>query len=228
MRDVIALEEGVDGELPVDAGIDAIGREHRIGFQPERREVGRQRTETGIDVDLDALARLHRLGPHEQHAVALRRRQAHQPVAGEIDPGEAHLVGGAQEPAGEIVGPAVIGTGEGPRGAAAGGHRRAAMAADVGEGHHPPVGAAGHQHRHAGHVLGEIVAGLRQPRGEAHEDRLIAEQPLALQAGALAARIGRDAVAEHRRRPGRSCGRRYGRAAASRRPVLLVCSMAES
>ena len=141
-------------------GIDAIGREHRIGFQPERREVGRQRTETGIDVDLDALARLHGLGPHEQHAVALRRRQPHQAVAGEIDAGEAHLVGGAQKPAGEIVGPAVIGAGEGPRVAAALRHRRAAMAADVGEGHHPPVGAAGHQHRHAGHVFGEIVAGL--------------------------------------------------------------------
>ena len=121
-------------------------------------------------------------------------------------PGEAHLVGGAQKLAGEIVGPAVIGTGEGPRVAAARGHRRAAMAADVGEGHHPPVGAAGHQHRHAGHVLGEIVAGLGQPRGEAHEDRLVAEQPLALQAGALAAGIGRDAVAEH-------VARQVGRAA---------------
>ena len=197
MRDVIALEEGVDGEFPVDAGCNAIGRKHRIGFQTERREVGRERTETGVDVDLDALAWLHGLGPHEQHAVALGRRQPHQAVAREVDAGEAHLVGGAQQLSGKIVGPAVIGAGEGPRVATALRHRRAAMAADIGEGHHPAVGAAGHQDRHAGHVLAEIVAGLGQPRGEAHEDRLVAEQPLALQGRALTARIGRHAIAEH-------------------------------
>jgi hypothetical protein len=71
------------------------------------------------------------------------------------------------------------------------------MAADIGEGHHPAGGAAGHQDRHAGHVLAEIVAGLGQPGGEAHEDRLVAEQPIALQGRALTARIGRHAIAEH-------------------------------
>ena len=122
---------------------------------------------------------------------------AHQPVAGKVEAGEAHLVGGAQKLAGEIVGPAVIGADEGAGIAAALRHRRAAMAADVGEGPDLAVGAAGHQHRHAGHVLGEVVAGLGQPRRQAHEDRPLAEQPVALQAGALAAGIGRDAVAEH-------------------------------
>ena len=96
-----------------------------------------------------------------------------------------------------VVGPAVIGADEGAGVAAALRHRRAAMAADVGEGADLAVGAAGHQHRHAGHVLGEIVAGLGEPRRQAHEDRPLAEQPITLQAGALAAGIGRDAVAEH-------------------------------
>ncbi len=95
-------------------------------------------------------------------AMALGRRQAHQAVAGKIDAGEAHLVGGAQKLAGGIVGPAVIGADEGAGVAAALRDRRAAMAADVGEGADLAVGAAGHQHRHAGHVLGEIVTGLGQ------------------------------------------------------------------
>ena len=198
MRDVIALEEGVDRELPVDARIDAIRRKERIGLGLERREIGGDRAEPGIDVDHHALAGRHRLGPHEQQAVFLDRRQAHQPVACEIESGEAHLVGGAQKLAGGVVGPAVIGAGEGPRVAAALRHRRAAMAADIGEGAHLAVGAARHQHRHAGDILGDVVARLGEPRREAHEDRPIAEQPLAFQRRAFAAGIVDRAVAKQR------------------------------
>ncbi len=92
----------------------------------------------------------------------------------------------------------MIGAGEGPRVAAALRHRRAAMAADIGEGPHHAVGATRHQHRHARDILGEVVAGLGEPRRQAHEDRLLAKQPLALQRGALTAGIVDRAVAEER------------------------------
>ncbi len=55
------------------------------------REVDRHRPEVRVDVDRLTLARLRRPGAHEQHAVLLDRRQAHQAVAGEIQPGESTL-----------------------------------------------------------------------------------------------------------------------------------------
>ena len=225
MRDVIALEEGVDGELPVDARRDAVGREDRIGLQlaaprgraPARRDRRRCRSPR---------SRLRAIGLGRTNIMPWRSAAGRRtrPWLARSMPAKPTLSVVPKKLAGGVVGPAVIGADEGAGVAAALRHRRAAMAADVGEGSDLAVGAAGHQHRHAGHVLGEIVAGLGQPRRQAHEDRPVAEQPVTLQAGALAAGIGRRRGCGTWRRPGRWCGRRYGRAAASRRPVLLVCS----
>jgi hypothetical protein len=118
--------------------------------------------------------------------VLLAGRQPHQPVRADVETGEARLVGDAEKPSLRIVGPGVIGTDEGAGIAAAFRHWRAAMAADIGEGTQRAVGPAHQQHRHAGHVLGEVVAGLGQARGQAHEQRLAAEQPVAFARGALA------------------------------------------
>ena len=186
MRDVIALEERVDGELPVDARRDAVDRIERIGLRLQRGEIGNERSEHRIDVDLGRLPLPQRRRAHEDHAVLLAGRQPHQPVRADIEAGEARLVGDAEQPALRVVGPGVIGADEGPGVAAALCHRCAAMAADIGEGAHRAVGPAHQQHRHAGHVLGDVVAGLGQARRKPHEQRLASKQRVAFARGALA------------------------------------------
>jgi hypothetical protein len=195
---VIALEERVDGELPIDARRDAVHRVERIGLGLQRCEVRRKGTQHRPDVDHGTLSLLHRRRAHEDHPVLLAGREAHQPVSAEIEAGEARLVGDAEKLALRVVGPGVIGADEGAGVAAALGDRRTTMAADVGEGAHLPIRSPHQQHRHAGRVLGDVVAGLRKPGRQAHEQRLAAEQRVALAGGALAAGIGVDAVAEER------------------------------
>ena len=93
VRDVIALEEGIDGEFPVDARRHAIDREQRISLKLQRREILRHRTKLGIGIKAAELAFVHRLWPHEQHAVTFGALQAHQAVVRELDAGETDLVG---------------------------------------------------------------------------------------------------------------------------------------
>ena len=195
---MIALEEGIDRELPVDAGRDAVDREDRKRVEPQRREVVGEGAQLGIDVDRAGLALAQRRRLHEHHAMLLGGRQAHQAVRREIHAGEACLVGRAQQAAGPVIGPGVVGADEDAGIAAALGNRCAAMAADIGEGAKRAVAAAGQQHRHAGDILGQVIARLGQPGRQAHEDRARAEQPVALEHRAFAAGIGAHAIAEHR------------------------------
>jgi len=59
------------------------------------------------------------------------------------------------------------------------------MAADIDEGAHFAGSVAGDKDRHRREILGEVVAGIGNLRAEAGDDRMMAEQNLALAGGAL-------------------------------------------
>ena len=97
-----------------------------------------------------------------------------------IDLAEMGGVGDADQASRQIVAPAVIGADEGALVGAArllldGG---AAMAADVEKGAQHPIGAAHHQDRLAGVVVGDEVAGFAQLARESHHDGMLAEQEI--------------------------------------------------
>jgi hypothetical protein len=78
----------------------------------------------------------------------------------------------------------------------------AAVAADVKEGAQVPILVADQQHRHAGIVVGRVVAGSRHEAAQADEQRAAPEEELALAGKLLTAGVVGDLVAVDRVRNG--------------------------
>ncbi len=69
------------------------------------------------------------------------------------------------------------------------------MAADVDEGAELAGGISHDQDWHGGEILGQVVAGIRNLRAEAGDDRMMAKQHLAFAGGALRRGVGGGVVA---------------------------------
>ena len=178
VAEVVLLEERIDDQLPVQARAD---RHRSCTSQPVMSQLARSalhRAEIGVDVERRVLAGLERRRHDPDQAVLLRDGETAQAVRRAIDVAERGAVGDAEQAAGEIVAPAVIGADEGALAGAArlALDRRRAVAADIEEGAQHAIGAAHHQDRLAGVVVGDEVARLAQLAREGHDNRIAPEQ----------------------------------------------------
>ena len=182
VAEMIELEEGVDHQLPVHARPDRLGRMQFPALHVPARQVGVERAEIGIDVEAGVLVVLQRRRHDPDQAVLLGHLEAAQAVLALVEVAERGTVGDADQPAGEVVAPAVIGADEGALVRAAGLllDGGAAMATDVEEGAQHAVGATRHQDRLASVVMDDEVARLAQLAREGDDDGIAAEQEIDL------------------------------------------------
>ena len=152
--DVVVVDEVLDHQLPVavDLGRVLVGGAAILQAQEGEGAVplgdeARERLGIGIEVDED---------PPRPDAEPERSEAA----AVGVEPLRLAHVGGADQPSGEVVAPAVIGAAEPGRVAGAGGHLDAAMGADVGEGGEGAGLVAGDDEGLAHQPVGQVVAGL--------------------------------------------------------------------
>jgi len=186
--EVIRLEEGVDDHLPVHLALDhpalvkmVAGTVIAFEFRPQAVQMG---------VDVETLARPR---PDPDHAGLLHHRQRPEPVLFQLEVGEAMALRHAGETAVETIRPAVVGTDEVLADASAAADQpRATVAADVDEGADPSVPIAQHHDRHAGKIVGQIVAGLRHLTREPDQQGITPKQhlPLQLQDGTVGVDAG--------------------------------------
>ena len=148
--------------------------------QPD--EVDLERAEIGIDIEARILAVLQRRRHHPDQAVLLRQLEPAQAVLALVDVAERRAVGDADQAAGEVVAPAVIGADEGALVRTARLHldAGAAVSADIQERPQHAVGAARHQDRLAGVVVDDEIAGFAHLSREGDDDGMVAEQQVDL------------------------------------------------
>ena len=146
-----------------------------------------------VRVDVDG----NRVRPHPDEPVLLDDRERPEPVLVPRQTREALLARNVDEGAVEIVGPAVIRACEGPLDAAALGHARPAVAADVGERVQPARCRSHQQDRRAGVVVGQVRARRRELAREGDEQRALPEEHALLQSQALLGGVRGDRVPEH-------------------------------
>jgi hypothetical protein len=181
-REVVELEEGVDHQLPVHARPERLGGVQLPALHVPACQVGIERTEVTRDVEARVLVVVQRSRHDPDQPVFLRHLQPAQTVPAPVDVAERGAVSDADQPAGEVVAPAVIGADEGALVGAArllldGG---ATMTTDVEEGAQDTVRPARDEDRLAGLVVHHEVAGAAQLAREAHDDGIPAEQQIDL------------------------------------------------
>ena len=218
--EVVALEEGVDDQLPVHLALDLARLVVVVAGQAEGRELGVEFPQEALGIDLQALRA--DAGLHPQHAVAFGQRQRRQAVGGLVHTGKVALVGNATQLAFEAVGPAVVGADEVLLPTAAFGQACTTVPADIVEGPRPAVLATNHQDRDAAEVVGEVVARLRDLVGQAHQQRVLAEQQRRLARQALRAGIGTHRVEADRVGQIRGAGVYVGECLAHQRHLFVA------
>ena len=138
-----------------------------VSVEAVASELGRQAGQVVVYIDAAARGRFH-----PDQAVPLDGGQLPQAVLGALDTVEVLGMGNADQRPIQVVGPGMVGAFEMLTNvAAAVGDTRSTVPADVDEGLEDAVLVAHHQDGNAGVVVGEVVAGVGDAAGQAHQQR---------------------------------------------------------
>ena len=180
--DVVALEEALGEDLPVDRDLERRGVQEAVLRADHRREP----VEIGVRRRRSVLR-------DEYHAADLRDRgDRHETARALVEAGESVLVRHVAQSAVERVRPSVVAAHERALAAGAGGELGAAMTTRVAKRAHATVGTAHREDRRPRRVAGDVRPDLRQGRRGAERRRITAQDELALGGEALRRRVVRD------------------------------------
>ncbi|MNF74866.1 hypothetical protein D3C84_569100 [compost metagenome] len=170
LGDVVVLQEGVDGQLPVHRPADVLRIEDHVLVDGEAVEVGQY---LFAEESLHIQRRPRRM-PRPDGAETFGYGHLGEVQAGAVDAIEAVAMGNATQLAVRVVGPGMVGTDEDPVASGRIAHQLgAAVLADVQEAAQAPPFVAGQQQRRQ-QVEGDEVAG-RDLAGTRHQQRLAAQ-----------------------------------------------------
>ncbi|MNN24652.1 hypothetical protein D3C81_1380910 [compost metagenome] len=193
LGDVVVLQEGVDGQLPVHRPADVLRIEDHVLVDGEAVEVGQY---LFAEESLHIQRRPRRM-PRPDGAETFGYGHLGEVQAGAVDAIEAVAMGNATQLAVRVVGPGVVRADEDPVAPGGIAHQLgAAVLADIQEAAQAPLFVAGQQQRRQ-QVAGDEVAS-RDLAGTRHQQRLAAQDLVPFAAITLRVQIGL-----HRQRRGR-------------------------
>ena len=192
---MVRLEEPVDDELPVEGLAEDVGALAHVVGHVEFSEFVIEFAEVRRDVDGSAGSRSR---DYPDQSVTFLDRHLDEPVGVAVYRSEPVVVRDRPQPAGRVVRPGVVRTGE-PSLVAAGRqlHRRTAVAAHVVEATKNPIVAAHDQQRSARQVVDEEVAWRSDVAAVTDDDRKLREQTLAFTPDVSEVDVSIDGMAHH-------------------------------
>ncbi|MDT4852724.1 hypothetical protein FQZ97_869660 [compost metagenome] len=185
LGDVVVLQEGVDGQLPVHRPADVLRVEDHVLVDGEAVEVGQNL----LAEECLQVQRRPRRVPRPDGAEAFGHRHLGEVQAGTVDAVEAVAMGNAAQLAVRVVGPGMVRADEHPVAPGRIAHQLgAAVLADIQEAAQATLFIAGQQQRRQ-QVAGNEVA-RRDLAGTRHQQRLAAQHLVPFPAVALLVQVG--------------------------------------